>query len=219
MFCQHNYAQDQTSPRSNEQPFVSISNHIPSLVESELISQIASRMPSIPIQLLYDREMLKTKKKGACGQSPQIYNLKIQNEHWQEFPTRNGTLQLYRAYYDDREPEPIGPVIRILAMMDRIHPNVTLTCQLWFNSEQVEPALSTVTDFGLIWVRAWGNNKDGILQPYLITCPLPKDSGQQIPVMVSLGSNLIQISEVGTFFFKSQCPRWPLEKNGQAHYW
>ncbi|TRY68744.1 hypothetical protein TCAL_02493 [Tigriopus californicus] len=196
---------------SKEQPATFISNHILPSVESDMMSHIALRMPNIPLQFLSDHQLLESSSKGkeTCPRIPYIYDLKVQNEQWQEFPTQEGTLHLFRAYYDDREPEPTGSVIRILAMMDRINPKVPLVCQLWFQSKQIEPRLSNVTNVDLIWVRAWGNNRDGILQPYLITCPLPKDSGHEVPVMVSLVEKQCDKAENALFVFNSDLSRHP----------
>jgi len=61
----------------------------------------------------------------------------------QTLKTSNGTLHLYGAYYDVRKKNRLAPSVRILGMMDRIQPNVTSFCQLWFD-KQKEPVFAKV---------------------------------------------------------------------------
>lgn len=78
---------------------------------------------------------------------------------------------LYNAYYDDR---PLGgplPQIRILAMIDRIEPP-KVNCLLWY-SNLSQPVITTAT-YTYAWYPKWGNFFDGQLQPFIISCTLPK---------------------------------------------
>lgn len=57
-------------------------------------------------------------------------------------------------------------------MMDRMRPNVTAHCQLWYSDDH-DPAFSRVAEFSYMWYPQWGNAREGILQPYLLSCPAP----------------------------------------------
>lgn len=98
---------------------------------------------------------------------------------------------LYNAYYDDR---PLGgPLsqIRILAMIDRIEPP-KVNCLLWY-SNLSQPVITTAT-YTYAWYSKWGNFFDGQLQPFIISCTLPKIKttfgSLKAPDSVSLTLNL-----------------------------
>jgi hypothetical protein len=65
-------------------------------------------------------------------------------------------------------------MVRILAMIDRVSPPPT-SCQIWFNNLPT-PVISTAT-YVYGWYSKWGNYKDGLLQPYIITCNIPRIEG------------------------------------------
>jgi hypothetical protein len=94
---------------------------------------------------------------------------------------------LYNAYYDNRSKA--GPManVRILSMIDRVQPP-QVTCLLWY-PQLSQPVITSAT-YTYIWYGKWGNYKDGILQPYLINCRVPRlqtSSGRlQAPSSVSL---------------------------------
>ena len=104
----------------------------------------------------------------------------------------NGTFYLYGAYYDNRAALK-RPSIRILGMIDRIQPSIKTHCLLWYDVDK-DPLVVPVLQYENIWIKEWGNFKDGALQPYLMTCQLPeaddlKAKGfrkDQVPVSVSL---------------------------------
>lgn len=95
----------------------------------------------------------------SCAKIPKLYELKLDGAHWQEFPTANGTLYLYRAYHDRRVNSIrqasinvlfgllcaaiLLPSSRILSMMDRIEPAVAVFCQFWYEGDS-NPAFSKV---------------------------------------------------------------------------
>ena len=99
--------------------------------------------------------------------------------------TSNGTFKLFNAYYDNRIYYKQDPVIRIIAFIDKVDPEVKTFCQLWFKELQ-EPVVVETFEYRLIWHKSWGLNKIGS-QPYLISCknPLPLI----IPSSVSLVEN------------------------------
>ena len=94
---------------------------------------------------------------------------------------------LYNAYYDDRERGGPLATVRLLAMIDRVQPPL-VTCLLWY--PQLSQPVITLATFTYVWYGKWGNYKDGVLQPYLVNCKVPRlqtSSGRlQAPSSVSL---------------------------------
>lgn len=99
-----------------------------------------------------------------------------------------GTFQLFGAYYDIRKNSRIGPAVRILGMIDRIQPKVQTYCQFWFDG-QMEPFIVKTFEYKYIWYNKWGNYKQGIYQPYLIACQIPKPFKGLVPASVSIVEN------------------------------
>lgn len=126
--------------------------------------------------------------------------------------TTSATYYLYNAYYDDRWRGGI-PSIRILAMIDRIQPPPT-NCLLWSSklrsspptTKQQSPSETTTSNqddydslhhghppplvtrasFVYAWYPKWGNYKDGLLQPWIVTCPILRSHVGLVPDSVSL---------------------------------
>lgn len=117
-----------------------------------------------------------------------MFELEFSNIYWQTQRTSNGTFQLLGAYYDIREASPLGPAVRILGMIDRIEPTVKTFCQFWFDDHK-EPVIVKTFEYRYIWQRYWGNYKQGIYQPYLIACQIPKDFHGFVPASVSIVEN------------------------------
>lgn len=112
------------------------------------------------------------------------------NKNQNENNEYQATYYLYNAYYDDRWRGGL-PSVRILAMIDRIHPPPT-DCLLWSaklhdpNDQHKQKPLVTRAKFVYAWYPKWGNYKDGLLQPWIVTCPLPKEHVGLVPDSVSL---------------------------------
>ena len=78
-------------------------------------------------------------------------------------------------------------------MINRIEPQVSTHCQLWYDAAK-DPIVTPVVAYKYIWYKKWGNYKQDILQPYLISCRLPHRDvlaangmqADQVPVSVSL---------------------------------
>ena len=78
-------------------------------------------------------------------------------------------------------------------MIDRIEPTVKSHCLLWYDIAK-DPFVTPVFEYKYIWNKKWGNYKQGLLQPYLMTCNLPKPDDltskgfkiNQLPASVSL---------------------------------
>ncbi|XP_023229298.1 uncharacterized protein LOC111629645 [Centruroides sculpturatus] len=149
---------------------------------TELLSSLADRS-NLPLAYwtTYKNRPVGNK---TCARFPSLYELEFNNIYWQTLRTSNGTFYLYGAYYDDRWRAGGIPIVRILGMVDKIKPLPT-TCQLWFDG--MKTAVFSPTTYTYGWYSKWGNYKDGILQPFIISCKIPKkESGGKVPSSVSL---------------------------------
>jgi len=157
----------------------------PKLSEAELASRIQPHMPNLPILYWQENKNKMMKQNTTCAKFPSVYDLHFNNIYWQVTETTNGTFYLYGAYLDVRPKNRLGPTVRILGMINRLEPKVKTFCQLWFNSTK-EPVFSKVLEYKYIWYKKWGNYKQGIFQPYLLACQLPKSHWGKVPASVSI---------------------------------
>ncbi|KAL1454978.1 hypothetical protein WDU94_009105 [Cyamophila willieti] len=158
----------------------------PSQSEPILLEEIQNRLPSLPIihwNKLKNKNMFY--KNESCAKFPSIFELEFNNVYWQTLYSSNGTFHFYGAYYDVRKLSRIGPAVRILAMINRIEPSIKTYCQFWFENSK-EPVMIKVMEYKYIWYKKWGNYKQGIFQPYLIACQIPKAYHNQVPASVSI---------------------------------
>ena len=70
-------------------------------------------------------------------------------------------------------------------MINRLNLSVKALCQFWLRDTS-EPVVSSVLEYKYIWRSKWGNQKQGVLQPYLMACQLPQSHHDKIPVSVSI---------------------------------
>jgi len=157
----------------------------PKLSEDELVKKLQPQMPNLPIVYWQENKKKKAAKNVTCTKYPDIYDLHFNNQYWQETETSNGTFLLYGAYLDVRSKNRLGPTVRILGMINRLEPKVKTFCQLWF-SDSSEPVISKVLEYKYIWYKKWGNYKQGLYQPYLLACQLPKTHWGKTPASVSV---------------------------------
>ncbi|KAK8400303.1 hypothetical protein O3P69_003179 [Scylla paramamosain] len=122
---------------------------------------------------------------SKCGTYPSLFNLSFNNIYWQVFHFSQGTFYLYSAFFDNRTLTRPGPSVRILGMVNRIKLDVSTYCQLWYRGEGT-PVVAKVVEYRYLWVREWGNYRNGILQPYLLQCVIPESHRQRVPQSVSL---------------------------------
>lgn len=153
--------------------------------DESLVKDVASRIPSLPIAYWSKYKNVSQKKSSTCAKYPSIFELEFNNIYWQTLRTSNGTFQLFGAYYDIRKSSLIGPSVRILGMIDRIEPKVKTYCQFWFDGQK-EPHIVKTFEYKYIWYNKWGNYKQGIYQPYLIACQIPKPFHSVVPASVSI---------------------------------
>lgn len=143
------------------------------------------RFPSLPIAYWSKQKDAPPKKSSTCAKFPSIFDLEFNNNFWQTLRSSNGTFQLFGAYYDIRKSSLIGPAVRVLGMIDRIQPTVKTYCQFWFDGQK-EPHIVKSFEYKYIWVNSWGNYKQGIYQPYIITCKIPKPFHKIVPASISI---------------------------------
>jgi len=157
----------------------------PKLNESEKAVKLQAQIPNLPLVYWFENKNMKRSKNSSCAKYPSVYDIHFNNIYWQQTDTTNGTFFLYGAYLDVRAKNRLGPTVRVLSMINRIEPTVKTFCQLWFNKTQ-EPIFSKVLEYKYIWYKKWGNYKQGIFQPYLLACQLPKSHWGEIPSSVSI---------------------------------
>ncbi|XP_022657968.1 uncharacterized protein LOC111248999 [Varroa destructor] len=120
----------------------------------------------------------------SCVKYPPLYDLQFNNLYWQKLNTNNGSFFIYGAYLDIRQRVGKVPLVRILAMIDRIKPT-TKYCLLWYDNATM-PVVS-LASYTYAWYSRWGNYKDGLLQPFIVSCPAPFQKGRGLyPSSVSL---------------------------------
>lgn len=161
----------------------------PTRSEDELVREIEEQLPSLPLAYWARAGRLAAKPgetRACAARYPSVFELEFSNVYWQTLRSSNGTFQLFGAFFDERRLSRIGPAVRIVGMIDRIEPQVKIFCQLWFEGER-EPRVVEVLEYKYIWYSKWGNYKQGIYQPYVIACKVPRsDWARGPPASVSL---------------------------------
>lgn len=159
--------------------------------EKAVVEELAAQLPNLPLVYLHENKGKNWHYKGnkTCAKFPTLYDLHINNIYWQETETSNGTFYMYGAYLDRRKKNRLGPTIRILAMINRLQPQVKTYCQIWFSGSN-EPVISKVLEYKYIWYNKWGNYKNGIFQPYMMACQIPSSHWKEVPVSVSIVENV-----------------------------
>jgi len=158
----------------------------PKLSEDDLVKKLQPQMPNLPLVYWQEKKKKKVPKNyTGCTKFPDMFDLHFNNKYWQVTETSNGTFYLYGAYLDVRPTNRLGPTVRVLGMINRLEPTVKTFCQLWF-SDSLEPVISKVLEYKYIWYKKWGNYKQGLFQPYLLACQLPKSHWGKTPASVSI---------------------------------
>ncbi|XP_049779911.1 uncharacterized protein LOC126176783 [Schistocerca cancellata] len=156
-------------------------NTVPPSVLHGAMKQVSN----VPLEFWakYSGKTLQLNK--TCAKFPSVLELDFNNLYWQRTVTSNGTVYLFSAYVDVRKQNKQAPTVRLIGMIDRIEPKTKLTCQLWFEGEKA-PVFSQVYEYKYMWNAKWGNHKQGILQPYLISCKVPDSHKSKVPAVVSV---------------------------------
>ena len=165
-------------------------------------SELEKEMQNIPLLFMFDAESKSQKlsnnednmKKECEPKVPNIYKINYNNIYWQKYLSKTNVFYLYGAYLDNRRRAEFSPTIKILAMIDGL-PNVKINnfCQMWFiQKDSIHKDPYQVTTM----VKSYKNinavpptpmeSVPGYLNTYILTCYLPKDKQDQVPVAVSL---------------------------------
>jgi len=124
---------------------------------------------------------------SSCARFPDLYRLRVNNLYWQIFSTTNETVFLYGAYYDVRKRCSVCPVVRLLAATDRPLVTGKTYCQIWFADSREPVIVESLSYFRIM-------TNDLPLNPYLITCPIPPDCGNRVPMFVSLVERMCEVA-------------------------
>ncbi|GAB6033633.1 hypothetical protein CHUAL_013692 [Chamberlinius hualienensis] len=116
---------------------------------------------------------------------PDIQDIHFNNLYWQVFVAEDTTFYLFGAYYDCRMSKGGHCYVRILGMVDTISPSSNIKCALWFSGGEKMVWSSSTVNYDHLWNKHWGTEQNQTLQPYLISCLLPK-TVLAVPEMVSL---------------------------------
>ncbi|UYV64538.1 hypothetical protein LAZ67_3001139 [Cordylochernes scorpioides] len=151
----------------------------PHMTDRELLASLSNRS-NLP-RAYWGRPHQSSAPEDSCVAYPSLYDLQFNNFYWQVLDDgANGSFYLFGAYFDNRtRPRQV----RLVGMIDRIKPPPSY-CLLWF-SEMDAPVTSQST-YIYSWYKKWGNYKDHILQPFIISCPLPARFADLVPSSVSL---------------------------------
>ena len=128
----------------------------------------------------------RTGTEKQCLSYPSLNNIFFSNIYWQVFTSAASvTFHLYNAFYDNRDPSKVKPVIRILAMVNRLDPKTKLRCHLWYEGSNV-PVVTKVSKYRYLCAHKIKPVESHSVQPYLLDCAIPSQHRQQVPDSVSL---------------------------------
>lgn len=150
----------------------------------EIIKVMEKTSRNLPIAFIERNRDKVLRLTKTCARFPSVYDIQFNNIYWQRFPTSKGMIYLYGAYYDNRTLEPQRPVVRLLAIMNTGKGLPQTICQFWFD-EQETPVFSDAS-YSYIWNKRWNLHNVRDLEPYLITCSVPKFHRHLIPQAVTL---------------------------------
>ena len=172
----------QTSTRITLRPLADIASHYEREIDlSEYLEAKQKNLSSISLNNPKNKDWVyKNYKKGNL---PYISDTNFPNTYWQELDLSPGKFYLYTSYLDNRRGNIDGPSIRILGLRNSsLNPQINLKCLIWFD-EEANPTVSKVIEqqmFSKYYIEK------GKLQPYLLSCPLPKPGMYKVPSSVSL---------------------------------
>ncbi|KAK4872697.1 hypothetical protein RN001_014726 [Aquatica leii] len=144
--------------------------------------------PSLPLEYWQSNTGKQLEFNKTCAKFPSLFDIEFQNTYWQNLRSSYGHYQLFGAYLDTRAANPLGPTVRILAMVDQIEPLTRMYCQIWFKNKQ-QPVIVQALKYDLSWPEYFGNHKTGIYQPYLIPCQIPSEYHNLTVAAVSMVEN------------------------------
>ncbi len=155
------------------------------MAEKDILNSLDRQLPNLPIKYIKRKKGHKMSK--DCALFPSLDQLQIQNLYWQVLTLSNNvTLYLYSAFLDDRDKNPNGSVIRILAVSDSLLEitSVSITCQIWFEKE-TKPQFQSSVNFKHIKIEKATLDVNG-LSAYFFTCRIPSSHQGLVPLAVSV---------------------------------
>ncbi|XP_064080831.1 uncharacterized protein LOC135197717 [Macrobrachium nipponense] len=158
------------------------------LSSDEMAAQVEKKTPNLPFRFWLEVKGQDKSKNASCAKFPSLYDLKYVNIHWQEVQTVDGPYYLFGAYFDNRTLAKDAPTVRLVGLIAKMNRKATLFCQLWFR-EHKEPAFAPVSDHTHLSISGGGVYKDGIIQPYMFSCPVPDEYKHTVPQAVSVVEN------------------------------
>ncbi|KAK4872699.1 hypothetical protein RN001_014728 [Aquatica leii] len=165
--------------------FIDEENNLPNDVQYK---NAEKNYPSLPLEYWQSNTGKQLEFNETCAKFPSLFDIEFQNTYWQNLRSSYGHYQLFGAYLDTRAANPLGPTVRILAMVDQIEPLTRMYCQIWFKNKQ-QPVIVQALKYDLSWPEYFGNHKTGIYQPYLIPCQIPSEYHNLTVAAVSMVEN------------------------------
>ncbi|XP_059473487.1 uncharacterized protein LOC132195484 [Neocloeon triangulifer] len=173
---------DDTLPvTKTDLPFENFQLKPPNKSEKLINEQVAESNPNV---INSELNHITPKLNNTCAWYVHTWNVKFNNLYWQVQKTKNVTYLLYGAYYDNRPRNLNGTVLRVLGMVDKIDPPISLHCLMWFVNE-TKPFISKMYEYQYMWRSEWGFWQEP-LQPYLMSCKVPPELGNRVPESVTV---------------------------------
>lgn len=151
----------------------------------QLLEDIKKSVPNLPGFYFKEEKVVPISLKNGCAVFPSLGDLEFSNIYWQMLYASFGNFYLYNAFLDTRPKIGYKAIVRILGMIDRNEPTTRTCCQFWFKNK-LSPVIVKSLPYNLIWNTFWKVYDDGVYQPYLISCVLPKKYENSVPISVSL---------------------------------
>ncbi|XP_059488955.1 uncharacterized protein LOC132204460 isoform X2 [Neocloeon triangulifer] len=140
--------------------------------------------PNLPLVFYYSINPKDYKLNESCAYLTNPMDISFNNVYWQVQKMTNDIYYLFGAYFDNRKLNGVGPVVRVMGLLQHWEPKVKPFCQMWFNN-QTTPVITQVFSFNMLWNHFWGPEAN-IMQPYFITCKVPPSMNGSVPVAVSV---------------------------------
>ncbi|XP_037933200.1 uncharacterized protein LOC119668933 [Teleopsis dalmanni] len=151
--------------------------------DKDIVNAVDKELPALALNFLYASRFKSWNK--TCAPYPTLFNIKFRNVYYQDFENKNVSFALYGAYYDNRTDVSGAPLIRVLSMVNQIDEKFPKSyCQLWYENK-TQPVIIPIVEYKTIWYKKWGNSARSVY-PYLLSCIIPEENMNDIPITVSL---------------------------------
>ncbi|TRY80740.1 hypothetical protein TCAL_15409 [Tigriopus californicus] len=165
---------------------------------------------NLPMASLMDRRKVDFwRRNQTCGLFPRFFDVKVTNTLWQKLNTSQGTVMLYAAYYDNRLSD--QPMIRVIAAGRETNRLPPLLCHLWFEGIPTPFEVPVASGKYLVGDVVFKHWHPEMYLGHLLTCPIPKEIREKIPVIASLVASSCDKS--GDFAVCLKCLWSPFQEN------